>query len=72
MFQQQDLLKLATVKMPFGRYSGKVIIDLPEEYLLWFSKKEFPQGELGMLMALALEIRIEGLESLIYPLKEKK
>ena len=72
MFQQQDLLKLATVKMPFGRYSGRVIIDLPEEYLLWFSKKEFPKGELGMLMALALEIRIEGLESLIYPLKEKK
>jgi uncharacterized protein (DUF3820 family) len=71
MFDKEDLLKLANLPMPFGKYQGKVIIDLPEEYLLWFAKKGFPKGELGKLMQLALEIRINGLESIIRPLKTK-
>jgi uncharacterized protein (DUF3820 family) len=70
MFDKQNLIKLARVRMPFGKYQGKTIIDLPEEYLLWFAKKEFPAGELGILMQLALEIRINGLESLVMPLKK--
>ncbi|WP_111976642.1 DUF3820 family protein [Algibacillus agarilyticus] len=69
MFEQKDLIDLARFTMPFGKYEGRVIIDLPEEYLLWFQKKEFPQGRLGQLMALALAIKIEGLEGLIKPLK---
>ncbi|PSW05161.1 DUF3820 family protein [Photobacterium lipolyticum] len=69
MFEKEHLVKLANVKMPFGKYSGRVIIDLPEEYLLWFRKQGFPEGELGTLMALALEFKIEGLESVIRPLK---
>ncbi len=56
--------------MPFGKYQGRLIIDLPEEYLLWFAKKEFPDGELGLLMRLALEIKIEGLDKLIDPLRK--
>lgn len=71
MFDKQDLLKLANMAMPFGKYQGKVLIDLPEEYLLWFSNKGFPKGELGRLMQLALEIRINGLEGVIKPLKGK-
>lgn len=71
VFDKQDLLKLANMPMPFGKYKGKVIIDLPEEYLLWFDKKGFPKGELGRLMQLALEIRIHGLEGVIRPLKHK-
>lgn len=71
MFNKEDLLKLANNPMPFGKYQGKVLIDLPEEYLLWFAKKGFPNGELGRLMALALEIRINGLEGVIKPLKRK-
>ncbi len=67
--EKEDLLKLARWTMPFGIYSGRVLIDLPEEYLLWFERKGFPEGELGQLLALALEIRREGLESLIRPLK---
>ncbi len=71
MFDKQDLLKLANQTMPFGKYQGRVLIDLPEEYLLWFAKKEFPKGELGRLMQLALEIRINGLEGVIRPLRGK-
>jgi uncharacterized protein (DUF3820 family) len=72
MFEKQDLLKLANQPMPFGKYQGKVLIDLPEEYLLWFARKGFPQGELGRLLQLALEIRINGLEGVIMPLKRQR
>ncbi|HIF9433607.1 TPA: DUF3820 family protein [Photobacterium damselae] len=71
MFNKEHLVKLANTKMLFGKYSGRVIIDLPEEYLLWFQKKGFPEGELGLLMALALEFRVEGLESVIRPLRNE-
>lgn len=70
MFEQAHLIKLATMEMPFGKFQGRVLIDLPEEYLLWFARKGFPRGELGMLMQLALEIRIEGLERLIKLLRD--
>ncbi|MGI9274104.1 MAG: DUF3820 family protein [Endozoicomonas sp.] len=71
MFEKQDLLKLARMPMPFGKYSGRVLIDLPEEYLLWFAKKGFPEGELGRLLQLALEIHINGLTDIIQPLKKQ-
>ncbi|MFC6632487.1 DUF3820 family protein [Microbulbifer taiwanensis] len=70
MFEKQDLLDIARTQMPFGKYAGRLLIDLPEEYLLWFAKKEFPAGRLGYLMALTLEIKIEGLQGLIKPLKK--
>ena len=69
MFDKQDLLKLARLQMPFGKYKGRVLIYLPEEYLLWFAKKGFPESDLGRLMSLTLEIKINGLEKLIKPLK---
>lgn len=69
MFEKQDLVKLANQPMPFGKYKGRVLIDVPEEYLLWFANKGFPQGELGRLLQLALEIRINGLEGILQPLK---
>ncbi|CAX54928.1 conserved uncharacterized protein [Erwinia pyrifoliae Ep1/96] len=57
--------------MPFGKYKGCVLIELPEEYLLWFARKnEFPQGHLGELMQMTLAVKIEGLEGLINPLKQ--
>ena len=58
--------------MPFGKYQGRVLIDLPEEYLLWFARKEvFPAGHLGELMQLALAIKTEGLQGLVDPLRKK-
>lgn len=72
MLEKEDLIKLATWVMPFGKYKGRVLIDLPDEYLLWFAKKEFPQGELGRLMQLALTLKVEGLDSLVKPLKRDK
>jgi len=71
VFEKKDLLALANDYMPFGKYQGRVIIDIPEEYLLWFANKGFPEGRLGMLLALALEIKINGLEQIIEPLKKK-
>jgi uncharacterized protein (DUF3820 family) len=71
MFKKEDLLALANEYMPFGKYQGRILIDVPEEYLLWFANKGFPEGRLGLLMALALEIKINGLENIIEPLKNK-
>ena len=69
-FSAEHLLKLANWKMPFGKYHGRALIDLPEEYLFWFDRNGFPQGELGALMRLCLDLKIEGLDGLIKPLKE--
>lgn len=70
MFEKTHLIKLAQMKMPFGKYAGRALIDLPEPYLLWFQKQGFPEGELGVLLELCLAIKIEGLESLVKPLKQ--
>ncbi|CQD41466.1 DUF3820 family protein [Yersinia mollaretii] len=68
--EKENLIEIANTRMPFGKYQGRVLIDLPEEYLLWFARKgEFPQGKLGMLMELTLTIKVEGLDSLVKPLK---
>jgi uncharacterized protein len=69
MLEKEDLIKIANMPMPFGKYKGKVLIDLPEEYLLWFDNKGFPEGKLGELLQLSLEIRKGGLEGLIKPLR---
>jgi len=68
-FSQEHLLKLAKWKMPFGKYAGQVLIDLPEEYLFWFEKNDFPAGELGELLKFCLDLKIEGLDGLIKKLK---
>ncbi|OTA15293.1 cytoplasmic protein [Xenorhabdus vietnamensis] len=68
---KENLLEIANTAMPFGKYKGRMLIDLPEEYLFWFARKgEFPQGKLGTLMEMTLAIKIEGLESLVKPLKK--
>lgn len=58
--------------MPFGRYKATRLIDLPEAYLLWFANRGFPQGKLGELLQLTLEIKVNGLEGLVLPLKSQQ
>lgn len=70
MFSQEDLVQVARQTMPFGKYQGRVLVDLPEEYLLWFANKGWPNGNLGQWLQLALEIKINGLEKLIDPLRQ--
>ncbi|MGO2473534.1 MAG: DUF3820 family protein [Vibrio litoralis] len=74
MLEKENLIKLARMPMPFGKYAGRMLIDLPEEYLLWFdtSNKGFPDNELGRLMQLCLALKIEGLDSLVKPLKDRQ
>ena len=69
MFEKDDLVKIARSSMPFGKYQGQWLLDLPEAYLLWFVDRGFPAGQLGDLMQLTLEIKINGLESLLEPLR---
>ncbi len=64
------LLKLAKAKMPFGKYAGTYLINLPEPYVIWFAKKGLPEGELGEMLQLVQEIKLNGLEGLIKPLLE--
>jgi len=71
MQDRHELIKLANARMPFGKYKGSYLIHLPEPYLVWMKGKGFPAGKLGNQLELILEIKINGLEQLIYPLMEK-
>jgi uncharacterized protein (DUF3820 family) len=64
------LLELVKMKMPFGKYKDQLICNLPESYLVWFKSKGFPQGKLGMLLQTMYEIKLNGLEDLLRPLKK--
>ena len=65
------LLDLVKMQMPYGKYKGYLICNIPESYLLWYKDKGFPKGKLGDLMATMFEIRVDGLEYLLTPLKGK-
>lgn len=69
--QAEDLQRLVTIAMPFGKYQGRLLADLPSAYLAWFAHKGFPRGELGNLLALMLEIDHNGLRSLLEPLRKR-
>ena len=62
------LLDLVRMKMPFGRYKGVLLYQLPEPYVVWFHQKGFPKGRLGILLSTLYEIKLNGLEPLLTPL----
>ena len=64
------LLELVKMEMPFGRYKGYLLCNLPVSYLEWFNRKGFPQGKLGILLQTMYEIKLNGLEHLLKPLKK--
>lgn len=69
--QIPDLERLVTLAMPFGKYKGRLIADLPGHYLNWFAREGFPPGELGRLLALMHEMDHNGLRSLLDPLRKR-
>ncbi|MDO9364871.1 MAG: DUF3820 family protein [Methylotenera sp.] len=67
----EDLQRLVTLAMPYGKYKGRLIADLPGNYLNWFARDGFPSGELGRLLQLMQEIDHNGLSPLLEPLRKK-
>lgn len=65
----EDLQRLVTVTMPFGKHKGTLIADLPGNYLNWFAREGFPPGQIGRLLALMQEIDHNGLSDLLKPLR---
>jgi uncharacterized protein (DUF3820 family) len=69
MFDPAMLLKIAKARMPFGKYKGCLLIDLPQSYVIWFAKEGFPKGELGRMLSILHEVKVNGLEHLFKPLR---
>ena len=68
--KSEDLQRLVTLAMPFGKHKGTLIADLPGNYLNWFAREGFPPGEIGRLLALMQEIDHNGLKDLLHPLRQ--
>jgi uncharacterized protein len=69
--QAEDLQKLVDRTMPFGKYQGRLIADLPGDYLNWFAREGFPKSEIGRLLQLMHEIDHNGLSDLLTPLRQR-
>lgn len=66
----QILKDLVRIAMPYGKYKGRLICDLPEYYLVWYENKGFPAGKIGILLATMYEIKLNGLEYLLKPIRK--
>ena len=64
-FNSEHLIKLANMRMPYGKFKGRYLVDLPEHYLVWYKQKGFPKGQLGNMLNEIYEIQLNGLEPLI-------
>ena len=72
IMQADDLKKLVTVVMPYGKYKGRIIADLPGQYLNWFAREGFPNNETGRLLQIMQEIDHNGLSALLIPLRKHR
>jgi uncharacterized protein (DUF3820 family) len=68
---RKKFIELAHYKMPYGRYKGRYLCELPEAYLIWFQRNGFPEGKLGEQMKAILEIKINGMEGLIRKIRQE-
>ena len=68
----QILIELLRMRMPFGKYKNRILCDLPESYLEWFHQKGFPPGRIGMLLSSLYEIKLNGLEYLLKPIRKNQ
>lgn len=68
---ENKLIELAYARMPFGKFEGRFLIDLPEHYIVWYRGKGFPKGKLGEQMHLIYELKLNGLEDLIRNIRVK-
>lgn len=67
-----DLTELANARMPFGKFKDRYLVDLPDTYLVWFARVGFPAGKLGRMLAAMHEIKLNGLEKLLLPLRHQR
>lgn len=68
---QQQLIEAINTVMPFGKYQGRLLLELPEPYLVWFHSNGFPDSKLGQQLALMYEVKLNGLESMLAPLLKR-
>mgnify|MGYP006072971829 CR=1 FL=1 len=71
LLDREFLVDLANMKMPFGKFKGRFLIDLPEHYIVWYRNKGFPKGKLGQQMNLVYELQLNGLEDIVREIKKK-
>jgi uncharacterized protein (DUF3820 family) len=69
---RQMLNEMVRMKMPYGKYKDRVLCDLPEAYLAWFNRKGFPPGKIGLLLSALYEIKLNGLEYLLKPIRKNQ
>ncbi|SMO85815.1 hypothetical protein SAMN06265379_11057 [Saccharicrinis carchari] len=70
MIDKKILLELVQTRMPYGKYKGSILCDIPEFYLAWYHQKGFPAGRLGMLLSTLYEIKLNGLEYLLREIRK--
>jgi uncharacterized protein (DUF3820 family) len=68
---QSKLIELAKAKMPYGKFKGRFLIDLPEHYIVWYKQKGFPKGKLGNQLEQIFEIKVNGLEPMIRTIRDR-
>jgi len=72
LINPQMLVELVSARMPFGKYKNRVLCDLPEPYLVWLHQKGFPPGKIGVLLSVLYEIKLNGLEYLLKPIRKNQ
>ena len=68
---KQILIDLAKMKMPYGKYIGRYLIDLPEHYIVWYKNKGFPAGKIGKQLELVYELQLNGLEDIVREIRRR-